>query len=49
MKMTLMPSVLSPAITFIRRSVSASVRLDVGSSMMTRREFSDSALAISSS
>ena len=33
--------------TRIRRSVSASVRLEVGSSMMTRRASSDSALTIS--
>ena len=49
MKMTLTPSAFRPAITCIRRSVSVSVRLEVGSSMMTSREFSDSALTISSS
>ena len=47
MKMTLMPSALSAAITSSSLSVSASGRLEVGSSMMTSRALSDSALAIS--
>ena len=49
MKITLTPSDLSPAMTRNRRSVSAIVRLDVGSSMITSRALSDSALAISTS
>ena len=49
MKMTLTPSAFRPAMTRNRRSVSAIVRLEVGSSMITRRAFSDSALAISTS
>ena len=49
MKMMLTPSAFRSAMTRISRSVSASVRLEVGSSMMTSRAFSDSALAISTS
>ena len=43
------PPALSSAITFSRRAVSEAVRLEVGSSMMTMRASSDSALAISTS
>ena len=49
MKMIPTPSALSPAMTRIRRSVSVKVRLEVGSSMMTRRALSDNALMISTS
>ncbi len=48
MKMTLTPLAFKSAMTRINRSVSDSVRLEVGSSMITRREFKDRALAISS-
>ena len=49
MKITATPAALSSAITFRRRAVSVAVRLEVGSSMMTMRASSDSALAISTS
>jgi len=49
MKITATPPALSSAITFRRRAVSEAVRLEVGSSMMTMRASSDSALAISTS
>ena len=49
MKITATPLALSSAITFRRRAVSEAVRLDVGSSMMTMRASSDSALMISTS
>ena len=49
MKMMLTPWALRSAITPISRSVSERVREEVGSSMMTSRASSDSALAISSS
>ena len=49
MKMIDTPSALSSPITRISRSVSVDVRLEVGSSMMTMRALSESALAISSS
>ena len=49
MKITPTPSAFSAAITRSSRSVSAIVRLEVGSSMITRRASSDSALAISTS
>ncbi len=49
MKMMLTPADFRSAITRISRSVSDSVRLEVGSSMITSRAFSDSALAISTS
>ena len=47
MKITDTPPALSSAITLSRRAVSEAVRLEVGSSMMTMRASSDSALAIS--
>ena len=43
------PPALSSAMTFRSRAVSVAVRLEVGSSMMTMRASSDSALAISTS
>ena len=46
--MTLTPEALRSAMTLSSRAVSDSVRLEVGSSMMTTRLSSDSALAISS-
>ena len=49
MKMTETPSAFSRAMILSSRSVSDAVRLEVGSSMMTRRALSDSALAISTS
>ena len=49
MKITATPPALSSAITFRRRAVSVAVRLEVGSSMMTMRASSDSALMISTS
>ena len=49
MKMMLTPWALRSAITPISRSVSDKVREEVGSSMMTSRASSDSALAISRS
>ena len=49
MKMTLTPEARRSAITLSRRSVSVRVRLEVGSSMITSRELSESALAISTS
>jgi hypothetical protein len=49
MKMTLTPFALRSAMTERRRCVSETVRLEVGSSMMTMRASSDSALTISRS
>ena len=49
MKITATPPALSSAITFRSRAVSEAVRLEVGSSMMTMRASSDSALTISTS
>ena len=49
MKITATPPALSSAITFRSRAVSVAVRLEVGSSMMTMRASSDSALMISTS